>query len=285
MDPSRCMNPNAFKEKDESKSQIPRNITVVDNVSDRLRIAAGLAKKEISKKAPPPPVVEIRNEEKCSIVIRDYQSPTTGVLYFLIYRNADGENSPLTKVPKDRYRYVYFCNLHECRVFVMTKLIRLMFHGCDHCQISLRSPVIGMAEFFKCSNTNIHIRTGNSPSDGEFPIVRIEDCKKFNIFQSNDEMIYLIYMCQDITGTIIDPITKERQSKYNLGKLFWGEQEQTLVCLSRNEGFASISVNYALNDITQHVIVKPPDDEEIDIDPSVFGTTPPIHSYMSNFKK
>ena len=128
-----------------------------------------------------------------------------------------------------------------------------MFHGCSGCQISLRAPIVGMAEFFHCKLTNINIRI----PDGDIPVTRIESCKDLHIFQSNEWLVYLIYMSVDVCGTIVDQFSGARQSAYELGKLFWKDQCQTFICLSRMEGFAAIPMEYVLNDLAHHIIVKP----------------------------
>ncbi len=284
MDPSRCANPH-FKDKNPNVNPI-KNI----DVTLRLKQAATIARQELATKGLPPLVIKIENENDVCIVITECESKG-GDKYFIIYKNANSKNSPLIKVPVNKYRYVYFKGLIECRVFVVTKLIRLMFQECKNCQICLRSPVIGMVEFYKCKNTNAHIRipilqskNGKKDKTPPIPITRIEECQHFNIFQSNDELVYLIKLCDKIEGIIIDPITKERQSRYNLGKLFWSHQEQTLICLSRDQGFASAPMKYALNNISQHIIVKGPNTSDLDdgLDPSILGTTPPVaKSYLN----
>ena len=193
-----------------------------------------------------PPII-IENELNCSIIIRDYEENAN--IYFLIYRNYQGENSPLIKIPKDRYQHVHFINMNECRIFVETKLVRVYFYNCHNCQISITQTLLGMTEMYKCKNMNLTISTWT-------PWIRIEESDTISLFQSSDELIYVIKMSCNIKGTIINSITKERLYAYEMGKLIWDPQEQNLICLSRDRGFMSFSSKYILNDIEQHVIVK-----------------------------
>ncbi len=245
-------------------------------ILDRLKIASVVAKYELSKQASPPAVLEIIGEKGTSIVVKDHYDSTNGVTYFIIYRNADNMNAPMIKVPLDKFRSVYFGDLYDCRVFVMTKLIRVFFRECNSCQISLRQPIVGMAEFYKCRDTNINIRIPvDEPDDNPpIPLTRIEDCSNFHIFQSNDDLVYVIKLCESVTGTIICPETKKREATYNLGKLFWNAEEQNLVCLSREDGFGVVRLEYNLNNIDQILFIDP--QKENQEDTIIFGTTPTI---------
>lgn len=221
------------------------------NISDRLKIASLSAKNELLNKEPPPSTLEIIGEENTSITIKD--KVENGVLYFVIRRGTDG-NSPIIKVRNDKFRSVYFEDLFDCRVFVMTKLVRVFFKECQSCQISIRQPVVGMVEFFKCTDTNVNIRVTSSHDLSPIPLTRLENCQNFHIFQSNNELIYIVKLCENVTGTIVNFETNAREITYNLGKLFWNEEEQNIVCLSREEGFEMIPLEYYLNDI-EHMIL------------------------------
>lgn len=273
-------------------------ISLFDNLQERLEVAAQLAKSELSIQKDMQPAVVISGESHCSIVIDEAPDETTGVVYFVVHRGSSGaiepHDSPLVKAPKEKYRYVYLKDLVDCRIFVRCKLLRLMFDTCTDCQFSLRAPVIGPLEFYRCLSSNLSIRVPviKGEINPPIPITTIEDCKQFNIFQSVDTLVYLIKLCPDVTGTIVDLHTGQRINKYNLGKLFWGEQERTLVCLSQSDGFAAVQAQYALNDFAHHVIVRPPG-EDILGDPGdgggvisgenisinindIFGTSPPV---------
>ena len=244
-------------------------------ILDRLKIASVVAKYELSRQASPPTVLEIIGEKGTSIVVKDSYDAANGITYFVIYRNADDTNAPMIKVPRDKFRSVYFEDLYDCRVFVMTKLIRVFFRECNSCQISLRQPIVGMAEFYKCRDTNINIRIPVADDDDNppIPLTRIEDCRDFHIFQSNDDLVYVVKLSANVTGTIIHPDTKVREATYNLGKLFWNAEEQNLVCLSRQDGFGVVRLEYNLNNIDQILFIDPQRENE---DLAVFGTTPTV---------
>lgn len=260
-------------------SDHPENIPPVSppriGILDRLKIASIVAKYELTRQSPPPTVLEIIGEKGTSIVVKDSYDAVNGITYFVIYRNADDKNAPMIKVPQDKFRSVYFEDLYDCRVFVMTKLVRVFFRGCNSCQISLRQPVVGMAEFYKCRGTNINIRIPTNEIDDNppIPLTRIEDCRDFHIFQSNDDLVYVIKLCENVTGTIICAETKKRESTYNLGKLFWNVEEQNLVCLSRKDGFGTVKLEYNLNNISQIIFMDPQEEND---DMTVFGTTPTV---------
>ena len=256
----------------QSLSESPSRMGILD----RLKIASIVAKYEMSRQASPPTVLEIIGEKGTAIVVKDCYDSTTGMIYLIIYRNADDTHAPMVKVPQNKFRSVYFENLHDCRVFVMTKLVRVFFRECNSCQISLRQPIVGMAEFYKCKDTNVNIRI---PSNNEIdenppiPLTRIEDCHNFHIYQSVNDLVYIVKLCERVTGTIIDPNTGERENTYDLGKLFWHNTEQNLVCLSRDDGFGTVPMTYNLNNIDQ-IIFMDPQKENGDL--AVFGTTPVI---------
>ena len=245
-------------------------------ILDRLKIASIVAEYELTRQSPPPTILEIIGEKGTSIVVKDSYDAATGITYFIIYRNADYANAPMIKVPRDKFRSVYFEDLYDCRVFVMTKLIRVFFRGCNSCQISLRQPIVGMAEFYKCRDTNINIRIPVNDNNPPIPLTRIEDCRNFHIFQSNDDLVYIIKLCESVTGTIICANTKVREATYDLGKLFWSEEEQNLVCLSRKDGFGTVRLDYNLNNIDQIIFMDPREEND---EMAVFGITPTVAKF------
>jgi sporulation protein YlmC with PRC-barrel domain len=106
------------------------------------------------------------------------------------------------------------------------------------------------------------------------PFTRIELCNDFTILQSNPVLIYLINSSHNITGIMVDA-SGMRQAQHELGgKLFWDEQEQTIVSFSKKEGFVSVPFYYALNDIGANIIVSPLQD--VEEDSSSFESTPPL---------
>jgi len=257
-------------------------MTIVEGLEERLVDAANRARENLISSPDIHPAIEIINENGATIVVEDLIDSTDYREYFLVYKNTFSSSSPIIKIPKDRYRYVYFKGLRDCRIFIKCKLLKLMFHDCSQCQISLTSPVIGMVEFFKCSHTNANFRVaGEGGSSLPFPITRIEECQKFNLFQSNDELFYLVKKSVDINGTIIHPLTKERQATYQLCptslQLNWaGPQQQTFIRLSRDEGFASAAFDYALNDVNHNFIMRGIEDTDTIMEEEMIIGTPPI---------
>ena len=284
MNSSRAMNIENSREENE---RVPRNINLISNLQERLNRAALHAKISLESHADINPAVVISDESYCSIVINEVEDERTGEEYFIIHRGNNsnlGSSSSLVRVPKERYRYVYLNGLRECRIFVKCKLLRIMFDNCERCQISLRAPIIGPADFFRCKTINLSIRM-SSEDISPIPVTTIENCEQFHIFQSVDTLVYLVKMCIDISGTIVDLHTGERLNKYNLGgKLFWGDQERTCISLSQDEGFAAVQERYILNDMEHHIIVRPPDEDLISSNVTdIFGVTPPVGDGWKNY--
>lgn len=264
----------------------PRNVEVLDNISFRLKEAANVAIRELESIRAIPSTIEILNQKNTSIVIDEISdSRDPSKKYIVVYGGGQSSAEPLFRDEVGKLRYVYLRNLSDCRVFVKCKLLRIMFHECNKCQVSLRAPVVGMADFFHCKLTNINIRI----PDGDIPVTRIESCKDLHIFQSNECLVYLIYMSIDVSGTIIEHSSGARQSNYELGKLFWEDQCQTFICLSRSEGFAAAPMEYVLNDLVHHIIVRPPENKvTVGVSHSreeLFGTTPPVNNSDGAWEK
>ena len=243
----------------------------------KLQKAAENASRRLSKKSPPHPILEINDEERISILVCQTQDEE-GNDYFLISCNGKAKIS----LPVEKYLHILFRNLRECRIFIKTKTLRLMFINCQGCQISLRAPVIGPAEFFKCSCINLNLRVKDVITPA--PVVCLEECRIISIFQGTGEYIYLIKLCDKITGTIVNPDTGLRIQSYELGKLFWDKIERNLVTLSEEDGFVAALLNYELNNIG-HILTRDPlsilsdeennEDDENSVD-QIFGCTPPL---------
>jgi hypothetical protein len=235
------------------KSNEIRNISEIRNIDSRLKEAAALAIRDLTSSEGENIIlstIEILNHKNTSITIDEITDSNDSTKKYLVVYS--GTDQLLFKDEINKLRYIYLSNLYDCRVFVKCKLLRIMFHKCNKCQISLRASVVGMAEFFDCWLTNINIRILN----GDIPLTRIESCKDIHIFQSNSYLVYLVYTSVDVTGTIVDQNSGARQTDYELGKLFWDEQGQIFICLSREEGFAMTPMKYILNDISHNIISK-----------------------------
>lgn len=263
-----------------------RNVSVESSpqLTQRLKAAAEFAANEANSQGSTSLAVFISDLNECSIVVDEVSSLKSSLDrdYFIIYKTYKGDPVPLFKAPIGKYRYVYFRNVNNSRIFVKTKLLKVFFHDCTSTQISLRKPVIGAVEFFRCKSVNLSVRIDE---EDPIPLTRLEECKDFHILQSTECLEYIVKSCVDVSGTIVDRITGKRGTRYELGKIFWDEQEQVLICLSRRDGFAAASYTYALNDLSQHIIALPPGPSEESRNSStpspspsetVFGTTPPM---------
>lgn len=266
----------------------PRDTTIEDVIltdafSERIERSINDAKKKILKKDSVP-TVEIMSEKGTSLVIDEALTPS-GKEYFVIYRHQDSKNTPLIKIRKDRFRYVYLSDLVDCRIFVKCKLLRIMFDRCEGCQISIRTPIIGLTEFYKCNNIVVAFRicdtlypSGTSP----LPLISIEDCQKIQILQSVELLMFLVKLSVDVTGTIVDEKSGQRLQSHDMGKIIWDETEQSLISLSREQGFVSSSVEgtHHFNSISHTFLSDSPAGDH-----HPFGTTPPVdRSWMRNIR-
>lgn len=244
-------------------------------ITERLKTAARIAKNELSQGKDMQSSISVMEHASCSIVINELKKD--GEIFLVVYKNEGGGKSRiLFREEKDRWRFIFFKNIVSARIFVNCKLLKVMFEECKDCIISLRAPIIGSSEFLRCRDMNLTIRIHTTePEDcPPIPFTRIELCNDFTILQSNPVLIYLINSSHNITGIMVDA-SGMRQAQHELGgKLFWDEQEQTIVSFSKKEGFVSVPFYYALNDITGNVIVSPLEDVEEDI--SSFESTPPL---------
>jgi len=220
------------------------------------------------------PVV-IEGEQHVTIVVSKKRE-LNGLDYIVISRGTAEDRPPDIRIPGDKYQHIHFIGLKDCRVFVMTKLVRAYFCNCEDAAVSIRKPLIGGLEFYKCRNLNLSVRLEGEES---IPLTRIENCQTFHIYQAVRELMYVVKLSIDVTGNIIEAASGQRLANYDLGKLFWDSQEQILVCLSAEDGFNAVPVQYALNDIAHHLIAQPlrQDDEKVEDVRSIFGTTPPAH--------
>ena len=291
MDPSICANPTFINPEPEPE---PNTRDLSQDISKKLEEAVQRLKCELEEAEfeSPHPVIEIKGHKNQCIVVKELEISSDGysnnLRKLVIYRNTDSEDSPLFEIDTDKFHHVQFSSLEDCRVFILTKTVRIFFMRCNNCQVSVRRPLISALEFFKCKNLQLSIRINSENTP--IPLVLIEDCSKVDIYQSNEELVYIIKVCVDITGNIIDPTTKERLSKYNLGKIFWGEQERSFVLLSRTQGFATVSDTYQLNSLEHNLMIRQLNSENEDSEDQItdlFGTTPPIakESFMKNFRK
>ena len=268
-----------------TEGYVPRNVETINVVAHRLKSAALFAKTELSHSKNIQSAIPILDHKLCSIVVNELKKD--GVVYLVVYKNEGGGNSKtLFKEMKDRWRYIFFKNLYGARIFINCKLLKIMFEECEDCVISLRSPVIGSCEFLRCKDINLNIRIAAvSPFEEEgeeclpIPYTRIELCSDFNIMQSNSILIYIVKSSHYITGNIVDQSTGIRRAQHELGgSNMWNEDEQAIISFSKKEGFVSVPYTHALNDISQHIIIKPLQSLDDDVFEDLIGQTPPISS-------
>lgn len=253
-----------------------------DEFKDRLKRSVEDAKRKIVKKDCTP-TIEITGENGCSIVVSDF-TDEKNIEFVVIYRGNDTKHhTPIIKIPKDRFPYIYFGDLKECRVFLKSKLLRVMFDRCIDCQISIRTPIIGVIDMYKCSSTNMSFRicdTNQTVDVTPIPLVTVEDCNNLQFLQSVDNILFVVKMSIDIFGIIVNATTGQRLSRYDLGKLLWDTNEQNFVTLSRTNGFVCMSSDYTLHQISHTLFINPSaENDNYDLD--ILGSTPPMrHSYI-----
>lgn len=259
-----------------------QSITLDEDFQERLKRTVIDAKRKISKRDATP-TIEIEGEMGCSLVVSDVVDDNLNE-FVVIYRGNDTKHhTPMIRVPKDRFLYVYFGNLKECRVFLKSKLLRVMFDRCCDCQISIRSPIIGVVDFYKCTRSVISFRIGfNRSEEGSgapIPLVAVEDCSELQLLQSVEEILFVIKMSVDVFGVIVDSISGQRLARYDLGKILWDSQEQNFVTLSKKSGFTSVASDFSLHHITHTVFMGAPvpsGGSELDM----LGSTPPMRSFL-----
>ena len=277
MDPSVCVNPTFHTPGAKANANTTE---VSDEVSQKLFDAIQRIQKQIerSELEPPHPIIEIAKKKgKCIVVKEIYENSKR---YLIIYHNADSKDVPMFKESTNKFRHVQFSFLEDCRIFILSKMVRVFFMRCKGCQISIRTPLIESLEFFECKNSSLNVRIPEGEiSRIQIPLVLIENCPNFDIYQSNRELVYIIKLSDRVTGNIIDPKTKERLSQYNLGKTIWDEQERRFVLFSRDQGFSAVPDRYSLHSLSHHLMIKPLNSVD-SLDPtdvkSLFGTTPPV---------
>lgn len=233
------------------------------NLKDRLRTAYMAASEELKNSRDVQSAVTISGEENSSIVI----SSSDNSSYLTVCRGS--EETPFISIPVDVFRYVYLENLKECRVFVKCKLLKIMFNRCTNTQISVREPIISSLEVFECTNISVFLRVVGQPSASR---VVLERSDTINVYQTPEEMAYIVKECTDITANTVNVETKKRTAQYDLGKADWSTTEMVVYSLSES-GLKSVVENYTIG---MGVMFANPEEDVNDI----FGTTPPIKSFL-----
>ena len=206
------------------------------------------------------PPVEIKNIQNDYIIVEKVD----GVL--LVYNSS---KEVLYQYATERYPYLYLSHLKGVSVSIRCKILKVMLDRCSEAKISFHQTVIGTAEFFKCTNVNIKVKVDEHITP--IPIVRIENCDEVDVYQSSSSGIYLIKQSIDICCYMVGG---EEMKKYEMGKLIWGNQEQTLICISEMDGKASIPMTINLNEMQHHIFSIEPSTETLPSE-DIFGTSPP----------
>ncbi len=232
-------------------------VTADYSVMDRIRAAAEEAKKDL---AAPPAVLVVEKLSGKTLIVNIVDDR------LVIYHQVPGQmNDGLEKLydePTNKYRSVLFLYCKECRIFVMSKVLKLTIIQCNECQLSIRGGVIGLVELFRCTNTNVDIRS-------TFPLLTSELCSNVHMYQRMDESVYGIIGGSECTINKVDPNTGQRLESYSVEDLFGSRRFYHL----SSTGMQWIEEPYILNSITPHLMALPPDEGT---DPELpFGQTPP----------
>jgi len=187
----------------------------------------------------------------------------------VIYHQVSIDNG-LEKIydePTDKFRAVLFLYCTDCRIFVMSKVLKLTLIQCAQCQISIRGGVIGLVEIFRCIDTNIDIRS-------QFSLLMLELCSNVHMYQRIEELVYGVIGGSNCTIKTVDPENGVRLNSYSVEDLFGDRRFYHLSCT----GMRWVDEPYILNNITLHLMALPPESKE-DSDP--FGKTPPVVGFFN----
>ena len=239
-------------------------VTANYSIAERIRAAAEEVKKDLA--APPAVLVVDKQSDKTLIIniidnrlVIYHQNPNVLV------------NDGLEKLydePTDKYRSVLFLYCTNCRIFVLSKVLKLAVIQCNQCQISIRGGAIGPVELFRCHDTSVDIRSA-------FPILTCELCQNVHMYQRQDEASYAIIGAIDCTINKVHSDTGQRLSSYPVEDLF---NSRRFYCLCDREMFY-VSEEYLLNNIEAHLMALPAEDDSGQELP--FGQTPPSVGFFT----
>lgn len=237
------------------------------HIVDRIKAAVKEAKRDLDA---PPPVLVVEKQHRKTLIVNTTDDRL--VIYHQIPGKTTGDG--LEKVydePTDKFRAVLFLYCTDCRIFVMSKVLKLMLMQCRECQVSIRGGVIGLVEIFKCVDSNIDVRSG-------FPLLTLELCSNVHIYQRNTESVYGVIGGLECTINSVDPVSGQRLNRYPVEDLFGSRR---FYHLSHDGGMRWIEEPYILNNIVPHLIALPPEPEPASEQELPFGTTPPNIGFFS----
>ena len=228
------------------------DITAEYNIVQRIKDAADLAKRDLDA---PPPVLVVEKQVGLAflVTIEDER---------LLIQTADCKTI-LFDESVDKFRAVLFLYCQDCRVFILSKVLKLAVIQCNDCQFSVRGGVIGLVELFRCRSINVDVRSS-------FPLLTLELCNAVHIYQRLAEAVYGILGVNDCSVTRVNS-SGERIGRYTLEDLF---SSRRFYCLGP-DGIKWIEEPYVLNNVQAHLIALPEDDE------LPFGQTPPKVGYFT----
>ena len=241
-------------------------VTAEYSIVDRIKAAVEEAKRDLEA---PPSVLVVEKQQHKTLIVNIIDSR------LVIYHQIPGAVSDgLEKIfdePTDKFRAVLFLYCTGCRIFVMSKVLKLMLMQCSECLVSIRGGVIGLVELFRCVNSSVDVRSG-------FPLLTIELCSNVHIYQRNPESVYGVIGGIECTINSVDPGTGQRLNSYPVEDMFGGRR---FYHLSHDTGVRWIEEPYILNNVVPHLIALPPEPVQEQEQELPFGTTPPTVGYFS----
>ncbi len=238
------------------------------HIVDRIKAAAEEAKRDLDT---PPPVLVVEKQHHKTLIVNIIDDRL--VIYHQIPDNVTSDGlEKLYDEATNKFRAVLFLYCTNCRIFVMSKVLKLMLMQCKECQVSIRGGVIGLVEIFKCMGSNIDVRSG-------FPLLTLELCSNVHIYQRNVESVYGVIGGLECTINSVDPTSGQRLNRYPVEDLFGSRR---FYHLSHDGGMRWIEEPYILNNVVPHLIALPPEPEQASAEQELpFGTTPPNIGFFS----
>jgi hypothetical protein len=237
-------------------------------VKEKLQQAIEIAK---SCMEPPLPTIVITPscpaDKNATILIDMIQSDTGHGRDIVVKKNG----VIIVRESSDKFRSILLERLDGCKIFIMCKLVKVLFFRCTQTMVSVRQDLIGALEFFRCDNCNIDLRA-------KIPVTQIENCTDCKFVQRSDENVYAALICMNVTLCIAEPVshTASHSSENKTYYIPLSDSRHYLL-LSRKNGMMAVPEQNILNNIEQHLIMLSPDDLDNfsgDSMLSNFGTTP-----------
>lgn len=188
-----------------------------ESITDRFRRVEADIATAMKDKPPIHPIIVIQNERVTVITI--YEEDGNFVISSI--------EEVLYSCPVDTYRLVLFEDCSGIDVQINTKLCRVSLHNCVLSRVVCHVPLIGPLELYRCIDTQVHL-----PCD--IPVLTMECSRNIDIHQREDECMYCMAMCIDVTIYLTGS-----NDLFKLGKLLWSENERQILLASRRRGLIS----------------------------------------------